>query len=1391
MAGEARTIRVSGLPVDRSENRLIDKLQIHFLRKKNGGGDVSSVVVSKTMPGTAFVTFEENEVALRLAQTGKQVFKVNDKSYDITISLLDEEVDADKVLLKMSVVVDYRKLPGGKNTLFSLHKSFPHVHLIFDDQKDLYTLQGRYSEVQSLSSLVLDSMENQDRSSGDKPQPKTESQKTYNSPLEESANSHVGATEDPGVVKHTVLSEESDLNLESESWKTGLRLPGCYSDQASPAALTEDKWAADIRTSFEDFSMIVDSDIFRYLHKYCSKEYQDILVRHKVEVLDVNCDDITTLYLKPTQTTALSEHGIPSVKKAHQDLAHLYQQKESKLRKEYVYEHGIPETELTRAVQSLRKRLPKLMIDEEDRKVYMVGSRSDVSEAKQFIDDLRGFGKKKEIHSEHLFAPSQSKFSKQVSSASSAPLGSLPPSFQHSHDLFMPKKDFQDTNQRGISSENSSKRRDYSVELKDFADRSPTGEFTFSGQVVEKSKEHISSHEKHVPSDLDSLYDSCTPSAPYSILDRNEKFVNKADLISKTNEPQSLSDSNEIGSVTELKSSKGYRSKQTEPGTERKMAANFSREMHSGIKDLTAYKLEAPKPNAYVKERRFPDSGQPYSLPLISPTMYSNLDPNTLRGSASAKTSTSKMDIQEPKGDLSKFGHFPYDKKPTVCLSGDQGVKSSPTMPLGSTLSLSGMIKKDEETVDLPGRQKGISQISHTREIVAMDLVLSFRLWLYLTSVYNTEIENLTSDLQVKEKLDREDITLCLRGVNSEKVSECHDGLKSLIAAAEKDFDTRTLPLSKLGLSDSKDKTLLELCTSMKQSYKMVKVLIMSSDLMILGPKPLCDEVETTMIKVFHKDANIANKKFPNPDSLHTSKAPDRDLKLLGDQSRTSAKPHTDITVKDLSTTSDQRVAHSSKNVPSVLTNQTRDKESGSQKKMKEEKTEQSNEKDPTLMQGDGGTMNGKTFTKGEKDKAVGENNRDHTCTTAQRKETFIEQMNPGVTVDRMRDSQTSPGVSEPETDVLPSHASGNQNLLLCYVCETEYSTVKQAACGFNFCPGCDKEVHNNCKTCATSGIKGSMSVLESTITIPGFNRNTSLRIVYDIPDGIQGEDHPCPGDPFKGNRFEAFLPYNPDTKKLLPLLEKAFYKGLTFTVKVGSSDDHRSREGRVVWGSIPHKTKTEGGTSNNGYPDSTYIRRLTDALKAAGSYVPTVFENYTASFEIDKRRIELNMWDTSGSTYYDNVRPLAYPDSDAVLICFDISRPETLDNVLKKWQGETQEYCPNAKVVLVGCKLDMRTDLNTLRELSKLRLIPVTHEQGTSLARQIGAAAYAECTSKNSEDSVRDVFHVATVTCVGHDTQRLKRSGSRRGFKRASQNPQRSEILERRKDRAKSCTLM
>lgn len=45
----------------------------------------------------------------------------------------------------------------------------------------------------------------------------------------------------------------------------------------------------------------------------------------------------------------------------------------------------------------------------------------------------------------------------------------------------------------------------------------------------------------------------------------------------------------------------------------------------------------------------------------------------------------------------------------------------------------------------------------------------------------------------------------------------------------------------------------------------------------------------------------------------------------------------------------------------------------------------------------------------------------------------------------------------------------------------------------------------------------------------------------------------------------------------------------------------------------------------------------------------------------------QLSFFPPPGSPYYDNVRPLCYSDSDAVLLCFDISRPETVDSALKK----------------------------------------------------------------------------------------------------------------------------
>lgn len=66
-------------------------------------------------------------------------------------------------------------------------------------------------------------------------------------------------------------------------------------------------------------------------------------------------------------------------------------------------------------------------------------------------------------------------------------------------------------------------------------------------------------------------------------------------------------------------------------------------------------------------------------------------------------------------------------------------------------------------------------------------------------------------------------------------------------------------------------------------------------------------------------------------------------------------------------------------------------------------------------------------------------------------------------------------------------------------------------------------------------------------------------------------------------------------------------------------------------------------------------------------TYVPTVFENYVADVDVDGKRVELALWDTAGQEDYDRLRPLSYPDSHVILICYAVDSPDSLDNVREK----------------------------------------------------------------------------------------------------------------------------
>ena len=129
--------------------------------------------------------------------------------------------------------------------------------------------------------------------------------------------------------------------------------------------------------------------------------------------------------------------------------------------------------------------------------------------------------------------------------------------------------------------------------------------------------------------------------------------------------------------------------------------------------------------------------------------------------------------------------------------------------------------------------------------------------------------------------------------------------------------------------------------------------------------------------------------------------------------------------------------------------------------------------------------------------------------------------------------------------------------------------------------------------------------------------------------------------------------------------------------------------------------------------------------------YVPTVFENYVADIEVENKQVELALWDTAGQEDYDRLRPLSYPDTDVILMCFSIDSPDSLENIPEKWVPEVKHFCPNVPIVLVGNKKDLRNDDYTIKELQRAKQQPVSYSEGEQMASRIGAKVSIEKLNK------------------------------------------------------------
>jgi GTPase SAR1 family protein len=80
---------------------------------------------------------------------------------------------------------------------------------------------------------------------------------------------------------------------------------------------------------------------------------------------------------------------------------------------------------------------------------------------------------------------------------------------------------------------------------------------------------------------------------------------------------------------------------------------------------------------------------------------------------------------------------------------------------------------------------------------------------------------------------------------------------------------------------------------------------------------------------------------------------------------------------------------------------------------------------------------------------------------------------------------------------------------------------------------------------------------------------------------------------------------------------------------------------------------------------------------------------------------------------------------------------------LLTKWFPEISHHAPNTPCILVGTKLDVREDRETIEKLREKRMAPISYPQGTQMQKEIGAVKYLEC-SALTQKGLKNVFDEA-----------------------------------------------
>ncbi|MHA1266294.1 MAG: Rab family GTPase [Candidatus Helarchaeota archaeon] len=153
----------------------------------------------------------------------------------------------------------------------------------------------------------------------------------------------------------------------------------------------------------------------------------------------------------------------------------------------------------------------------------------------------------------------------------------------------------------------------------------------------------------------------------------------------------------------------------------------------------------------------------------------------------------------------------------------------------------------------------------------------------------------------------------------------------------------------------------------------------------------------------------------------------------------------------------------------------------------------------------------------------------------------------------------------------------------------------------------------------------------------------------------------------------------------------------------------------------------------------TSLIRRFSDN-KFDQSYLPSIGADFTLKVvEFEKIQAILTIWDIGGQREFDSIRNFYYYGANAGIMVFDVTRPETYENLRNKWYPQFQAGVGDPVPCII---LANKVDLTAERK--------ITNAKCNELSQQLGYPLFQ--TSAKSGENVHAAFEQIALLCFSGD---------------------------------------